>query len=88
VQWRKVASVEAVPLMAGISALLKAARQSKRSRRGHQFHAKAAPVELCTCMGSVPDGHAKCCQVDALARQLPAPLSMQSGTGCGGSDSA
>ncbi|KAF1836341.1 hypothetical protein BDW02DRAFT_493762, partial [Decorospora gaudefroyi] len=88
VQWQKVAIVEAVPSMAGINALLKAARHGKRSRRGHQCHAKAAPVEICTCMGGLPDGHAKCCQLDALARQLPAPLSMQSGKGCGAPDSA
>jgi hypothetical protein len=64
----------AVPSMPGTSALLKAARHSKRIRRGRQCNAKAALVESCTCMGSSLDGHAKCCQVDALARQLPAPF--------------
>lgn len=87
-QWQKVAILETVPSMAGTKVLLKAARQSKRSRRRRRRHVKAAAVEMCTCMGRLPDGHAKCCQIDALARQLPAPLSMQSGGGCKGSDSA
>jgi hypothetical protein len=74
--------------MTGTNVLLRAAGQSKRSRRRRGRHVKAAPVEKCTCMGRLPDGHAKCCQIDALARQLPAPSSMQSGAGRRGSDSA
>jgi hypothetical protein len=77
-QWREIAVVEAVPSMTGSNALLKAARHGKRSRRGHQCHAKAAPVGICTCMGSMPDGHAKCCQLMRWLDKLPAPLSMQS----------
>lgn len=30
---------------------------------------KRRQLHSCRCMGSLPDGHAKCCQVDALARQ-------------------
>jgi hypothetical protein len=30
---------------------------------------KQRQLHYCKCMGSWPDGHAKCCQVDALALQ-------------------
>jgi hypothetical protein len=30
---------------------------------------KQRQLHNCKCMGSRPDGHAKCCQVDALALQ-------------------
>jgi hypothetical protein len=57
---------------AGSNVGLKAASHDKRSRRGGLGGAKAArwhAVGVCRCMGGMPDGHAKCCQKYALARQ-------------------
>lgn len=59
--------------MTGISPPVKAAKHSKRSRRERQCHGTSCvcgvSAECCRCMGSLPDGQAKCCHVDALARQ-------------------
>jgi hypothetical protein len=46
VQWQRVAKKGAMPSMTGISALLKAARDGKRIRRGRQHEAKAAADPL------------------------------------------
>ena len=57
---------------AGNNVGLKAARHDRRSRRVGLGGAKAArwhAVGVCRCMGGMPDGHAKCCQKYALARQ-------------------
>lgn len=55
--------------MTGISALLKAARHGKRADADASIMQKQRQLHYCKCKGSRPDGHAKCCQVDALARQ-------------------
>jgi hypothetical protein len=55
--------------MTGINALLKAARHGKRADADASVRQKQRQLRCRRCMGSLPDGHAKCCQVDALARQ-------------------
>jgi hypothetical protein len=46
VQWQTGAILGAVPSMTGISALLRAARDGKRTRRGRQRRTKAATAPL------------------------------------------
>ena len=75
--------MEAVPAIDGTSAWL---------RQRHIVSAADADANVmqkqrrwsCVHAWVVADGGAKCCQVDALARQMATPASMQSGAGCGG----
>ncbi len=83
VQWQRVAVVGAMPLLTGISTVVRAARQGKVSKADATANAgqKQRWRSAVSCMGSLLVVHAKCCQVDALARQHASALSRQSGKG-------